>query len=210
MRFTFASAVSSLVAISVLPSCVVAATQSVMVGMNGQLVFSPSNITAQMGDTIDFMFMSPGKNHSVTQSAFTTPCVPLPDGVNSGFLPVPSDANFTTETAPTWSMIVNTTSPIWIHCAQTVTKSHCQNGMVFSINATPQKTFADFLANAKNSSTSGGSSIADASSNNASGGNSNTPQAEDNSPTNGSLKVAISKRAIGLCAFASMIGAMLF
>lgn len=47
---------------AMLPS-VFGATQNVMVGMNGQLVFSPSNLTAAVGDTVNFLFMSPGKNH---------------------------------------------------------------------------------------------------------------------------------------------------
>jgi len=51
----------------------------VIVGGPGILAFSPSNITAQVGDTIVFEFHQ--KNHTVTGSSFDQPCVPL--GPNS-------------------------------------------------------------------------------------------------------------------------------
>lgn len=50
-------------------------THEVTVGANGMLAFSPSNITAQVGDFINFEFYP--NNHSVIQSTFSNPCVPI-------------------------------------------------------------------------------------------------------------------------------------
>ena len=50
-------------------------THEVTVGANGMLAFSPSSITALVGDSIEFTFYP--KNHSVTQSTFSNPCVPI-------------------------------------------------------------------------------------------------------------------------------------
>lgn len=54
----------------------------ITVGGSNLLLFSPSNITAQPGDTVTFSFMQ--RNHSVTQSTFDTPCDPAPGGFHSG------------------------------------------------------------------------------------------------------------------------------
>lgn len=44
----------------------------VVVGGPNILAFSPSNITADVGDTVTFEFHE--KNHTVTESSFNTPC----------------------------------------------------------------------------------------------------------------------------------------
>jgi len=134
-------------ALFALPAAVLGAVQTVTVGANGTLAYSPSNITAAVGDTINFMFMA--KNHTATQSTFAAPCVPAQfsgqNGADSGFLFVPPNSS---STAPaTWSItITNASTPLWFHCAQTNPVSHCQKGMVFSINANAQKSFAAFQA----------------------------------------------------------------
>ncbi|EEB87162.1 hypothetical protein MPER_15603, partial [Moniliophthora perniciosa FA553] len=38
------------------------------------------------GDVLQFTFKQ--KNHTVTQSSLETPCSPLADGIDSGFIPV--------------------------------------------------------------------------------------------------------------------------
>lgn len=58
---------------SAAPTSASTADHRVTVGANGQLVFSPSNITAQQGDTVTFEFHQ--KNHSATMSTFAAPCV---------------------------------------------------------------------------------------------------------------------------------------
>ncbi|KIJ35809.1 hypothetical protein M422DRAFT_780437 [Sphaerobolus stellatus SS14] len=126
-------------------------THTVTVGANGTLAFSPSNITVAMGDKVAFQFMA--KNHTATQSTFADPCVPASingsAGVDSGFMAIPANNSLQAGQFPTWTITVNTQSPIWFHCAQTIPKNHCQAGMVFSINATPEKSFDAYLATAE-------------------------------------------------------------
>jgi len=130
-----------------------AADHLVKVGANGGLVFDPTDITAAQGDTISFQFQ--GKNHSVTQSTFAAPCVRQTTptlGVDSGFMAVAANAT----TLPQWSITVsNASAPLWFFCAQTAPVVHCQQGMVFAVNAPPTKTFAQFQNAAK---ASGGNS----------------------------------------------------
>jgi len=135
----------------------------ITVGDNSQLAFSPSNISANLGDTITFEFHP--KAHSATRSAFGTPCLPLANNAAGNFADtglMPVDANATT--FPTYSFTVNDTAPIWVYCKQTLPESHCGQGMVFSVNAveTGTNTFAAFqaLAIAQNgtASTSGSAS----------------------------------------------------
>jgi len=132
----------------------------VLVGAGGQLAFSPSNVTANVGDTIAFQFQ--GKNHSVTQSTFANPCqiqTTPAQGIDSGFQFV---AN-TSSTLPQWSFTVdNATAPLWFFCAQTNPTSHCQKGMVFSVNANPNsaKSFAVFQQAAMGNAAAAGGSAA--------------------------------------------------
>ncbi|EKM55962.1 uncharacterized protein PHACADRAFT_122015 [Phanerochaete carnosa HHB-10118-sp] len=121
----------------------------VVVGGPDILAFSPSNITAQIGDTVTFQFRQ--KNHTVTQSTFAAPCVALADtstsgqsGFDSGFMPIADNAT----SFPTYTIQVNDTSPIWAFCRQV---SHCGEGMVFSVNSplSGSSSFAAFQAHAK-------------------------------------------------------------
>lgn len=124
----------------------------VIVGGPSMLIFSPPNITAQVGDTITFSFRQ--KNHTATQSSFASPCAPLTQsstsgqvGFDSGFMPVgTSDTVF-----PSFTVTVNDTSPIWAFCRQTNPVSHCASGMVFAANAVESgpNTFEAFEAKAK-------------------------------------------------------------
>jgi len=141
---------------------------TVVVG-GADLVFNPSNITAQIGDTITFQFMQ--KNHTATQSSFATPCQPLGQsstsgltGFDSGFMPVAAGAT----TFPTYTIQVNSTTPIWVYCRQA---NHCPSGMVFAVNAVESgpNNFEAFVSNAKNSATSSGSSPPSPSSSSSSG-----------------------------------------
>jgi len=115
---------------------VFAATYDVNVGPGGRLVYEPEYVMAVPGDVVNFIFNP--KNHTVTQSAFDSPCVPA-GAVNSGFMPVTPD----TSPLPTFQVTVNDGNPIWIHCQQT---GHCAQGMVFAINPPIEgdRTFAAF------------------------------------------------------------------
>ncbi|KAI1876918.1 uncharacterized protein JN550_000990 [Neoarthrinium moseri] len=108
------------------------------VGSNGNLVFDPSNVAELPRTVIEFSF-NPA-NHSIVQSSFDAPCQPLDGGFSTPFVP--------TQQAPsgvTFEVVVKDTKPIWFYCAQTA-KTHCQAGMVGSINAatTGDKTFEAF------------------------------------------------------------------
>jgi plastocyanin len=141
MRLSLAVAALSSLVVSV-----VAETHLVLVG-DGGLTFNPTSVTAAQGDVVAFEFRA--KNHSVTQSTFAEPCkiqsTPQP-GVNSGFQAVKPDTTAFSQ----WSFTVdNATAPLWFYCAQKTPVNHCQMGMVFAVNPTPEKTYEMFLANAK-------------------------------------------------------------
>lgn len=55
----------------------------VIVGADGKLAFEPSNITANVGDIVTFLFTH--GNHSATQSSFSKPCTSLAESGQSGF-----------------------------------------------------------------------------------------------------------------------------
>ncbi|KAL0577881.1 hypothetical protein V5O48_004117 [Marasmius crinis-equi] len=175
----------STVAATLLPAAgVLAATQTVTVGDNNALAFSPSSLTAAMGDTIEFQFKS--KNHSVSQSTFTDPCQFKSGGVDSGFQVTPPNA---TEFA-SWSFQVNTTEPLWFFCAQTAPAVHCKAGMVFALNATPDKSFDAFKNAAMGGAAGGnGTSSSDSSapaSSGSAGGSATDGATGGASPTSGS------------------------
>lgn len=91
---------------------------SVQVGPG--LTFSPDSLTAAEGDWVEFTF---GSGHSVAQSSFDAPCVPLESGagVYSGF---PDDGEV-------WRFQVNSTDPIWLYCSKS---GHCEGGMALVVN----------------------------------------------------------------------------
>ncbi|KAK3952943.1 Cupredoxin [Pseudoneurospora amorphoporcata] len=117
-----------------------AATHTVTVGGPQGLAFSPAQTQAAVGDTVIFTFLS--QNHTVTQSAFDTPCVALPGGMDSGFQ---ANVNNTVNPPPQVAMQVMVDTPLWFYCKQ---GNHCGKGMVFSINPTAEKTHAQFQAQA--------------------------------------------------------------
>jgi plastocyanin len=108
-----------------------AAVHDILVGPNGKFEFQPPAIGAQVGDQVVFHFNP--KNHTVTQSSFAAPCAPMAGGIDSGFMPVPANQ---TEHAPTFTVTVHDSTPIWIYCGQGsgTPNSHCGMGMVFAIN----------------------------------------------------------------------------
>lgn len=57
------------------------------------LEFAPNQVSAVVGDILEFHFAGPGKgavgsNHSVAQGVFDKPCNPAPNGFFSGYMPV--------------------------------------------------------------------------------------------------------------------------
>lgn len=99
--------------------------QIVKVG-DGGLTFDPAEITAAVGDKIEFHFWP--QAHSVAQSSFDNPCQPLnTTGFFSGRVPVEQGMSDTI-----WTLTIEDDTPKWFYCA---TGEHCQNGMVGVINA---------------------------------------------------------------------------
>lgn len=108
------------------------ATHSVVVGLGG-LHFDPENVVAEIGDVVEFHFLA--ANHSVAQSSFASPCVPLTDasGAETGFFSgfVPTAAG--TQNPDVFTITITDNNPIWYYCAQTK-GDHCQMGMSGVIN----------------------------------------------------------------------------
>ncbi|TVY26954.1 Extracellular serine-rich protein [Lachnellula hyalina] len=123
-----------------------AATIKVAVGQNG-LTYTPNDITANAGDSVEFDFFP--KNHTVSQSSFADPCHPLAGGFFSGFVPTNAST-----LGSTFTIVVKDTKPVWIYCSQTV-GNHCQAGMVAAINAPKTgNTLAAFTLKASNATSS--------------------------------------------------------
>lgn len=74
-------------------------------------------------------------NHTVTQSNFDNPCVPINnvnssiEGFYSGFMPVAASAD--KSMIPTYTITIKDDKPVWIYCSQ---GKHCQGGMSMVIN----------------------------------------------------------------------------
>ncbi|KAI0687261.1 hypothetical protein C8Q76DRAFT_300118 [Earliella scabrosa] len=118
------------VAVSAFALATVASAQDpivVQVGAGG-LKFEPQFITVTQPNTVvTFQFVA--ANHSVAQSTFATPCAPLANGFNSGFVPVGNGTG-------SWNLTVtDVTRPIWFYCPQQAREPfHCTAGMVGAIN----------------------------------------------------------------------------
>ncbi|CAL1696109.1 unnamed protein product [Somion occarium] len=173
---------TSLSAGLLLASSAFAAMHDVQVGnSNGDTVFTPEAIFADVGDQVIFHFQQ--KNHSVTQSSFPAPCGPVDGGFSSGFHPVPANQ---TDNFDTYTIVVNDTKPIWVHCEQAANTplSHCGKGMVFAVNCGPdgaQNSFTNF----KNSALAIGAQLQSA----ASSASSAAPTATDAPIVTGSITI---------------------
>ena len=105
-------------------SSAASATHTVSVGKSG-LAFTPNNLTAAAGETVEFHFFAPV--HSVAQAAFAAPCAPL--SATSFFSGGVSSSSG--EATNVFTVTVNDTTPIWFYCGF---PSHCQSGMTGVIN----------------------------------------------------------------------------
>lgn len=83
------------------------ATHSVTVGGPQGLAFSPQQMSAAIGDTVIFTFLS--QNHTATQSAFDKPCAALDGGMDSGFQ---ANANNTINPPPQVAMQIMVDTPL--------------------------------------------------------------------------------------------------
>ncbi|PTB37014.1 uncharacterized protein TrAFT101_007133 [Trichoderma asperellum] len=131
----------STLAVTALSAVASAKTIRIDVGKGG-LTFSPNDITAAVGDILEFHYHP--KNHSVVAADFATPCKPKAEGgFYSGFFPTSG-----TENSKVFQVEVNSTTPIWFYCSQS-TGNHCAAGMVGAVNANANKTLAEFKAAAE-------------------------------------------------------------
>nr|ARK07238.1 putative secreted effector protein CSEP008 [Podosphaera xanthii] len=117
------------------------------------LTYSPNKVKAAVGDMVQFQFVS--GNHTVTQSTFENPCEPMAKtafsnatGIFSGYMPIipTSAATGSPAMMPTYTIMINNTTPIWIYCSQA---KHCQKGMTMVINenaANPAKSLENYVA----------------------------------------------------------------
>lgn len=115
-------------------------TATVTVGEGGRLVFSPATLNVSIGSTVAFNFL--GLNHTLTESSLQDPCKSS-HRFDSGFRQF-NPANVSGKFVVEYQVLDS--APKWFFCAQTVLRSHCQAGMVFSLN--PRGAHAMFLQNA--------------------------------------------------------------
>lgn len=184
MRFSLAVA-----ALSSLFASAVAVDHLVTVGLGG-LKFNPEVITAAQGDTISFEFHP--KNHTVTQSTFANPCqiqTTPAQGVDSGYQFVDATAT----TFAQWKITIdNATGPLWFFCAQ---GSHCAQGMVFAVNPNAEKTFEQFVLNAKSGVPPAGSASVPAPTGTGAGSTLNVPPSGVAGATGAALKTSFTMLA---------------
>jgi len=142
------SAALACIAALIVPALAVDITVIVGAAEDGSpaTVFRPNQITARVGDRVQFQFR--GGNHTVTQSSFANPCAQQfntatnQPGFTSPFIPYNAQAG----TIGVYTLeITQDTAPIWFFCAR---NPHCNNGMVGAINAatTGDKSFDRWAA----------------------------------------------------------------
>jgi plastocyanin len=117
------TSIHSLLALALTSYALAQSDHAVAVGQ-GDIKFVPDTLTAAEGDTVTFTFYP--QNHSVAQSAFSTPCEPLGGGIFSDFFPTSSGA-----ATDTFEITITSTDPLWLYCSY---PGHCQGGMVMVIN----------------------------------------------------------------------------
>ena len=84
------------------------------------LKFTPDSLTAAEGDWVEFTF---GSGHSVAQSSFDAPCVPI-EGSTAVYSGFPNDGDI-------WRVMINSTDPLWLYCSAS---GHCEGGMALVVN----------------------------------------------------------------------------
>ncbi|KAF2728555.1 hypothetical protein EJ04DRAFT_409330, partial [Polyplosphaeria fusca] len=112
---------------------------SVLVGASGHLDFNPSSVSATNGTILRFDFL--GLNHTLTQSSLKHPCsnASMFDTSFGQFNPSNISGKFLVD------FEVEHERPQWFYCAQAAPMSHCEAGMVFSLN--PNDSQNEFLNN---------------------------------------------------------------
>ena len=106
----------------------------ILVGAAGKLAFNPDFVSVTPGTILRFNFLA--KNHTLTQSSFHHPCSnssQFDTGFNQ-FNPYNVSGKFLVDYE------VVSEQPKWFYCAQNLPISHCEAGMVFSLNSVTENT----------------------------------------------------------------------
>jgi len=129
----------------------------VTVGKGGSLgtaAYSPSTVTAAVGDMVQYQFM--GGTHGAVQSTFDKPCEPAENNNKSiaGFYSGMMTASGSTTNFATFTIMVNSSAPIWVYCP---VATHCQDGMSMVINqntaANSSRSLDNYRSGSKNTVT---------------------------------------------------------
>ncbi|QPH17735.1 hypothetical protein C2857_002623 [Epichloe festucae Fl1] len=116
----------TITALSLLAAQASARTIRIAVGRDG-LAFSPSSVTAEEGDVLEYHFY---KQHSVAMGDFSSGCTPaLQGGFFSGVMKTSGNG----PNKNVFRVTVNSTEPMAMYCT---VASHCQKGMVGVVNPT--------------------------------------------------------------------------
>ncbi|KAH6679223.1 Cupredoxin [Halenospora varia] len=126
----------SLLSVAGLAAAVNAAAISIAVG-NGGLTFSPNDVKAAVGDTLQFHFYSGAQSHNVVSGTFESPCTPAAAPFFSGTQAGDSKGD------TTFLVNVTSTDPIYFYCA---VAKHCINGMVGVVNGPAGKSATEYKA----------------------------------------------------------------
>ncbi|GJJ06080.1 hypothetical protein Clacol_000269 [Clathrus columnatus] len=115
----------------------------VTLGQGDAVSFTPNTLTAKVGDTITFVVATVSESaHGVVESTPEAPCTQRQGGFDSGLV-IPG-GNF--------SVLVNSTSPIYLFCPQFEPFDHCPDGMVMIINPASSSAINSFQAAASTAS----------------------------------------------------------
>ncbi|KAK0710081.1 hypothetical protein B0T26DRAFT_627022, partial [Lasiosphaeria miniovina] len=125
-----------------------AETIRIDVGANNLLDFSPESTTAAVGDVLEFHFFRYFPSHDVAMGDFDSPCTPAKTG---GFYSGIFETTGSGENANVFSVVVNSTDPIFFYC--TVAR-HCASGMVGVVNPSGSQTLATYKSNARSARSS--------------------------------------------------------
>jgi plastocyanin len=102
---------------------------AVGVGASGEMGFSPNTLTALPGTVLRFDFS--GLNYTLVQSFEKPPCLTGSQsdvGLNQSIL-MDVNSKFLVD------YTVRTLDQMWFYCKQTIAKSRCEEGSVFSLNS---------------------------------------------------------------------------
>ena len=117
----------------------------IIVGATRELDFNPESVTVTPGTILRFDFS--GTNHTFMQSSFEYPCVNSSE-LNAGFNQL-NPTNVSGEYVV--DFVVQSNASQWFFCAQSFPISHCDAGLLFSLN--PDKSSSEIDGNTKLSST---------------------------------------------------------